>query len=204
MAKPATGQVLLGIFVAAAALIASVVLIAEGRPVAARRAVPEMRHAVPRTAARVARDDVAHVNVCADPSDHPTSLTDVERAAPFTLLMPNSPYANSANLSAAWNCSAGWYILQFSSGVSLTMEVNTIVNPAASWRSFVASDSDEASLATVHGQPAVVIDPAADPSGFATGGVTWVQNGIWISVGGNHRLTPSQLLSTADSLTPVA
>jgi len=130
-----------------------------------------------------------------------TPLGQLTALLPFKLLMPDAPDANRINNSGAYLCSPTSAALTFRNGVSILMELNASADPDLG--AFVAGDSAEASLATVQGVDAAIIDPAKDPSGFASGSVTFVVGSLWVYVIGNHTLSADSLLAIANSLAPV-
>ena len=94
--------------------------------------------------------------------------------------------------------------MQFSSGINIYLDVNTISDPAAAWAALAAADSFDTSVGTVRGQPAALIDPAKDSTGFGNGSVTLVDGSTWIVVEGDGTIPISSLESVAESLTPPA
>src|SRR6266566_3328978 len=112
-------------------------------------------------------------------------------ALPYDVLMPNDSLADEKSLKASFQCSTTEIVLQFSSGVRVYEDVNTIKDPSAAWQG-MASESADTSVGTVLGQPAALIDPFK--GGPANGSVTFVLNGTWIVVEGNGKASLDDLV----------
>lgn len=131
-----------------------------------------------------------------------TTVHAASQQMPYSIPMPRSTSANSASVAAIYLCSATNTVIDFRSGIAELIDVSSSDDATAAdgLKGFVANDSEEASLGTVHGHVAAVIDPAKDPSGYAAGSVTFVENGVWLCVLGNHRLSAADLVEVAQSL----
>lgn len=151
-----------------------------------------------------ARTDLTSVDSpCGAEGGVRTTLSQLAGTLPFKLLVPDTTDANNKNSTGAYLCSPTSVALTFSNQVSILMELNSSADSRPDLRAFVAGDSAEASLTTVDGVDAALIDPARDPSGFARGSVTFVVGNLWVYVIGNHTLSADSLLAIANSLAPV-
>lgn len=121
-------------------------------------------------------------------------------SSPYVLTMPESGLATDSSLTAVWRCPGTATLLEFSTGVTLVLDVNTIVDPEASWKRLSESNPEVYSVGTVQGVPASLIDPAGDVTKTAEGGVTFVKDGIYVSLGGDGTIPLSSLVETAESL----
>lgn len=127
----------------------------------------------------------------------PWTFAQAQSSAPFSVMLPHVPLADPSSLTHVWNCSAD-VTEQFVSGITIEFETNTIADPAKAWRRLAASDSEEASVGTVQGQPAALIKPSAG----AVGSVTFVRRDTIIRVIGDGSASLQDLIDVADSLTP--
>ena len=145
-------------------------------------------------------------NPCGSPGAVLTTLDAVERAVPYQVVVPTAPEASLDTVKAMYQCYSTETLFVFDSGLTLSLEKNTTSDSEAATelKDFAAKDSVEAYMATVHGLPAAVIDPALDPYGNAAGSVTFARNGVMITLVGNHKLSAADLLRVASSLAPVS
>jgi len=130
-------------------------------------------------------------------------------STPYTLVLPEGGPVAVSELRAVYDCTATARRLEFRSGVHVGLDVNTIVDPGAAWERLVATEEGSAraeghpniySVGTVQGVPALLIDPEADPNDDANGGVTFVKDGIYVSVGGDGKIPLSDLVKAAEAL----
>lgn len=130
----------------------------------------------------------------------PSTLPQLTSASPFKVLTPHDPMANDANLSNVWDCPGEAVQLDFSSGISVFLEINTLAHREADWAAMAAQDPDDTSVGIVRGEAAEVIDAEKDVSQTADGGVVLVENGVFIAVTGNGNIPLDNLRSVAESL----
>jgi hypothetical protein len=128
------------------------------------------------------------------------SLDKAEGDMPFHILVPASQLANQTDLTGVWECGRQAVQMQFSSGVKITMEINTNKDPAAAWQSLADQDPSTTSVSVVRGQPASLIDPAKDSTHTIDGGVSVVDDGLLITVGGNGKIAIGDLVEVTESL----
>jgi hypothetical protein len=131
------------------------------------------------------------------------SMTELQAAMPYQLVLPNTDDASPSSVSAVWQCSKTEAVIVFQSGASLMTDTNTFANPTESLTSFVQSDPSEATVGDVLGQTAAVIDPSKDPAGQALGSVTFVLDDTWVCLVGNGKLSADALVGTANSIRPL-
>lgn len=116
-------------------------------------------------------------------------------------MVPHDSLASASNLTNVWRCPGEEVELDFSTGIKVLEDVNSISSPKAAWEALASQDPDYTSVGTVRGQPAALIDPARDPAGTALGSVTLVDGGVWMVVVGNGKLFLADLERVANSLT---
>ncbi len=128
---------------------------------------------------------------------------------PYTVDLPAEGAVSMANLEAVWDCGGTARRLEFRSGVHVGLDVNTIADPGAAWERLVATEEGFArteghpniySVGIVQGVPALLIDPAADPNDDANGGVTFVVDGVYVSLGGDGKIPLPELVKAAEGL----
>ncbi len=119
---------------------------------------------------------------------------------PYDILQPHDALANPDNLKAVWKCPAKAVRLEYESGVDVVIDVNTIRDPEASWKRPAQDDPNVYSTGMVRGVLPNLIDPAGDPTGEALGGVTLVENALYVSVGGNGSIPLDRLIQITESL----
>jgi hypothetical protein len=150
---------------------------------------------------RPLKEGVAHnapvIGVC---DGEVSTLALAKSQSPFRLLMPAHPLADRSNLRSVWDCSGNTAALDFASGVTVYLSVNTLGNPTAEWAGLAAS-YPEYSVGTVRGAPAALVDPA-NGDGTARGGVNLVESSLRIAVAGNGKISLSDLIDVTESLAP--
>jgi hypothetical protein len=129
-----------------------------------------------------------------------SSLEAVQETAPYEVMLPHSEMAHPDNLQTVWDCPADGILLEFGSGVTVFYDVSTIADPERGWDALARERSGIYSTARVRGVPASLTDPAKDETKSAAGGVTLVQNGLYISVGGDGSIPLGKLVAAAESL----
>ena len=127
-------------------------------------------------------------------------LTKAESDEPYHILVPNTDLAEDSNMTSAWECNGDVVQMFFSSGVKITEEQNVIKDPEAAWQNLAEQDPTTTSVAVVRGQSASLIDPAKDPTGTIAGGVSVVDDGLLLTVGGNGKLSIDDLVKVTESL----
>jgi hypothetical protein len=128
------------------------------------------------------------------------TLDDAAKTEPYQVLVPNDPLASTGSLLEIWKCTGNAVELRFKSGIHVLLDLNDIANPAAAWRAEAAQDEDLASVGIALNEPALLIDPARDPSGSATGSVTFVHGATWVVIEGNGSISLPNLVRVADSM----
>ena len=130
------------------------------------------------------------------------SLDRAEKKAPFSLLVPDHALANSNGLDRVLVCPAAVLgtgraaaRLEYSSGVIVIEEWNSIRDPEVTYRSL--ADEPGISLATVHGHVAIVGEISEERR--ALGAVEWVEGPRRVSILGNGSIDPAVLLAVAES-----
>jgi len=119
---------------------------------------------------------------------------------PYSAVLPNTELASPETVTGAWRCPGVATLFEFASGVTLVLDKNTIVNPEESWRRLADSDPSVYSVGVVNGTPASFIDASKDETKTAEGGVTYVVDGVYVSVGGNGSIPLVDLVSIAEEL----
>jgi hypothetical protein len=133
------------------------------------------------------------------------SLEEAISASAYTIALPEgSTLVDQSSLDGAWDCPGSATLLEFSSGVTIGIDTNTITDPEASWKGLAATNPSVYSVGDVQGAPALLIDPRGDPTGSAEGGVTFVLDGVYVSVGGDGTISLQQLVDAARTLTIAA
>lgn len=127
-----------------------------------------------------------------------SSIREQKAKSRFPLLVPNHALANRDNVTSARDCLGETVALEFESGVSVYLSFNDLADPRAEWAS-MAETYPEFSVRTVRGVPASVVD-VIDGDGTARGGVELVEDGVRITVAGNHQLPLSELIAITESL----
>lgn len=130
-------------------------------------------------------------------------LGDLASRVGYPVLMPDAPEANTQAVVHVFVCLNGEPIIEFDSGVVLASEPGSPPDSDENLRQFVGSDPNEASLATVLGRTAAVIDPAADGSGQALGSVTFDYDRVRYWLLGNRKLGAEDLVRNANTLAPL-
>lgn len=140
--------------------------------------------------------------VCVDPRAKPVSVDAARADSTVEFTIPDNPYANAKSVLEAYVCARNSVATTFDSGISLLFEASDAddADAANALKEFVASDEEEASASEVRGHFAAAIDPAADPSGFAKGSVTFVENRVQTFVIGNHKISVDDLIAIAQSV----
>jgi hypothetical protein len=128
------------------------------------------------------------------------SIDDALRTSAFDVVLPANTLARDETLAAVWDCPGTATLLEFSSEVTVVVDENTIADPERSWQGVAESNPEVYSVGTVQGVPALLIDPAADSSGTANGGVTFVLQNVYVSVGGNGEIPLAELVDVASGL----
>ena len=127
---------------------------------------------------------------------------DVNQAAtsmPYPLIFPHSASATKATITRQSACSSTELVTTYASGVRLISDVSRMANPAESWAA-AATDDAEASAGEVNGQPALLIDPAKDPSHTARGSISFVRKGVLIVLEGDGSQSLEELRSIAATI----
>jgi hypothetical protein len=182
-----------------AALLIAVILVTENRQPASGGGGSQEATAGGGSAERV--DGPAIVPHC---GGQRTSLVAEAASAAYTVLVPDTPIASTANLTATYDCGVGATRLEFSSGVSITFGLSNVTDPAKTWERLAATAPDIYSTATVRGVPAWLSDPAKDPTGVADGGVVFIlPSHTRVAVIGNEEIPLDDLISVAESLQPI-
>jgi hypothetical protein len=127
----------------------------------------------------------------------PWLLDAATAAMPFPLLLPDHALANTAELRQVWKCSDTQVALEFSSGVVIYQEVNTLADPVAVWQR-MAERYPEFSVATVRGNTASLADPTKAVG--AEGGVDLVEGNVRIIVSGDGKIPLTALVEVTESL----
>ncbi len=128
------------------------------------------------------------------------SLSAALDQAPYSVALPEETLANGNDLVAAWDCPGDATLLEFSSGVSLQMSENTIVDPKASWENLANENPKIYSVGTIGSNPASLIDPDGDPKDDAEGGVIFVVDGVHVVLLGNGEIPLKDLVVAAEAL----
>ncbi|GIU98555.1 MAG: hypothetical protein KatS3mg014_0171 [Actinomycetota bacterium] len=130
-------------------------------------------------------------------------------STPYTVALPEEGPAAASELGAVYDCGGKARRLEFRSGVHVGLDVNTIADPGAAWERLVSTEEGFAraegrpniySVGTVQGVPALLIDPEAVPNDDANGGVTFVADGVYVSVGGDGQIPLSDLVKVAEAI----
>lgn len=137
------------------------------------------------------------------------SLEGLQKLAPFTVLVPASSIANRDNVQALSWCPENQLAREdFVTGISVIQLPTSLKDPEAAFESETRSDANKDlqtdSVGTIRGYPALLTDPAKDPSGETPGGIKWVEQGILRLVGGNAKFSISDDEAVAESMEPVA
>jgi hypothetical protein len=119
---------------------------------------------------------------------------------PYDVTLPPTGLGSADDLAAVWDCPGGATRLEFSSGVNIVLDRNTISDPAESWAGLVESNPRIYSIGEVLEVPALLIDPDGDPTDDAEGGVTLVTDGVYVSVGGDGMIPLARLVDTTEAL----
>jgi hypothetical protein len=128
------------------------------------------------------------------------SLATASGTVPYKILVPQDAAASAASMTHLWKCQGTEVEMQFASGINILLDQNTIQDPAKAWSDMAAAQPTDTSVGTVRGQPAALIDPAADPTGGISGSVSVVDGNMWIVVEGNGRIPLATLERVANSL----
>jgi hypothetical protein len=128
------------------------------------------------------------------------SLSDALAKAPYSVVLPEDTLASENALVAVWDCPAEATLLEFSSGVTVLMDRNTIVDPTSSWENLATADPKIYSVGKIGSTPASLIDPDGDPNDDAEGGATFVVDGVYVAVGGNGKIPLDHLVTAAEGL----
>jgi hypothetical protein len=146
------------------------------------------------------RRDLVTAGACGLNDGRVQSLPQALTRLSYTLPMPHSQLADKATLRAIRVCSSTRRVLDFSTGIRMYTDVNDLVKPADNWRRVASSDPLEASVGSVDGASALLIDPAKDPTGSAKGSVTFVRGRVWIVVEGSGSQPLQTLVAVANSV----
>lgn len=141
---------------------------------------------------------------CGATSGSPTTVSDAAKNEPYAVLMPSDPLASAATVSRAVTCPQDELIVSFNSGIRAIESASTIADPSSNWKAIASSDSVEASFGTVDNQPALLIDPAADPNHQAKGSVSFVLDGTLVIVEGSGTQSLDQLTTVSNTMEPVS
>ena len=151
----------------------------------------------------IANGDLRTDRPCAGLSPTMESVESMERSQYFRLYLPNWEAADSETLEASWRCAAGSVELDYSTGIRVVEDVNSLTDPVSVYRNLAAQDPNTTSVGTVHGLPAMLIDPLAIPNEGARGVVGLVEpSGTLVLVEGNGRIPLVTLILVAQSLEP--
>jgi hypothetical protein len=128
------------------------------------------------------------------------TLSKVDPGLSYSMVMPHDALANSSTLAQSVQCNQTWIINEFASGVQVYAEKSQIADPLTNWQAAAANDAEEASFTYVDGQPALLIDPAADPSHEALGSVTFVLSGTQVTILGTGKLPLDRLVAIGNTV----
>jgi hypothetical protein len=137
---------------------------------------------------------------CGGAPSQKTTLSQVPSSFDYSVLMPTYSVANTALIDGLWACPGNQLEMDFTGGVRMIMGRQTQDNPLADWQAEAAQDSNEATVGTVLGQPALLIDPQG---ALARGSVTFDYKDTWTVVEGNGSLPLSVLVAVAGSVVPL-
>lgn len=120
-------------------------------------------------------------------------------AVSFEPYRPHDQLANSSNETAIWDCPEDGAIIEYRSGVSFYMGVNTQRDPEAAYATLAAKYPEEMEVGTARGKPALIAS-IYERTG-AVGGVSVVEdNGVRLIVNGNGSIQISDLERVMESL----
>jgi hypothetical protein len=132
----------------------------------------------------------------------PTTVDAAEQAAGYRVWLPASDQTDIGAVRQVWSCAGGRMVVAYQSGVRVYLDRYDGVDAASTWRE-AADQSSDSSVATVAGQPALLIDPGKDSAGEANGSVSLVEGGTLVVVEGNGRMPLDRLVAIAGSLRPL-
>jgi hypothetical protein len=121
-------------------------------------------------------------------------------AAPYSVVLPSDTLASADELVGTWDCPDSATRMEFRTGVNVVADVNTIKDPLAAWQGLADTNTLIYSVGEIQGNPALFIDPEADPKDDAEGGITVVLDGVYVSVGGDGTIPLKELVAVAESL----
>jgi hypothetical protein len=121
-------------------------------------------------------------------------------SAPYDLSLPDGTAANKDFLEATWDCPGTTTLLEFTTGLTLNLDVNAIADPPWAWKHLTENHPKVFSVGEINGVTASFIQPSSDPDGFAEGGVIFVVDGIYVSVGGDGKIPLDDLVAAAKEL----
>lgn len=132
------------------------------------------------------------------------SLATAKAQTPFPLMLPADQNANVSNLTQIWWSSADQEVaLVFGPKIEVFEEPSTITDPQSAFQDFLDQNLSKASIQTIQGQPALVIEPGTDYPGTNPAFVRVVLNGVNLAIQSDV-LTSAQLVNVAESMSPVS
>jgi hypothetical protein len=119
-------------------------------------------------------------------------------AVSFEPYRPHDQRASSFNEAGIWDCPEDGVIIEYRSGISFYMGVNTQSDPEAAYATLAANYPEEMEVGTARGKPALIAR-IYERTG-AVGGVSVVEDGIRLIVNGNGSIPVSDLKRVVESL----
>ena len=117
----------------------------------------------------------------------------------FDVLLPHHEAANRDRLTNLRRCGPGVYMMNFDSGLRVSIEFNHLANPEAKFRSMDA-DYDDVSYGEVDGFPAMLTKPVDNPENPGDGSVIFAKGRVLVEVIGNVSTSLDELVEVAKSL----
>jgi hypothetical protein len=135
-------------------------------------------------------------DICAGESRTPEQAESESR---YDVPMPHDENAERKNMSDLRRCGSDVFMMQFESGIRISVEENYFEDPEAAFKELDAGNED-ITYGEVEGLPAAFIEPAEDPVNPADGSVIFVRDGVLVEVIGNSSLSLDELKRVAASL----
>jgi hypothetical protein len=120
--------------------------------------------------------------------------------APYSVTLPDSTLVSADMVAGVWDCPGDTTRIEFSTGLTLSLQRNTIKDPAASWERLARDDPTTTSVGDINGSPANLIDPETDPTHTAEGAAVWVVNGVHVVLIGNGKVPLAEIVTAAEAL----
>jgi hypothetical protein len=111
--------------------------------------------------------------------------------------LPRSSVASSDSLVAAWDCSAGEFAFEYSTGVIVYVGPSDFDDPEASWELIAETYPGTYGLTEVQGVTGLTADPKVEG---ALGGVEFAKGRLTVVVNGDGRIPLEDLLDAAGSM----